>query len=94
MNRTLSSIAITTNALSLLALHSGLDAPGYDPGESFVTVFILLVWLIGNIILIYYLALAPRPIMKSKLDGLTLFFCTPVPFTLYFLIHYFFLTVR
>lgn len=83
-----------TNTLSLLALHSGLDALGYGPEESFMTVFMLLVWLIGNIILIYYLALAPRPIMKSKLDGLTLFFCTPIPFTMYFLVDYFFLTVR
>lgn len=88
MNRFIIKTAIIVNILSLLAIHSGISNTGHGAGAIVVIAFLVLVWLIGNTTLIYFLALTKGQIIKSKVDLITLLFCTPLPIVLYFSIFF------
>lgn len=88
MNHFIIKTAVIVNILSLLAFHSGISNTGHGAGAIVVIAFLVLVWLVGNTILIYYLALTKEQIIKSKVDLITLMFCTPLPLVLYFFIFF------
>jgi hypothetical protein len=79
MNKGLIKVALALNGVSLALLHSGLG--NYARGNVMIILLFILaiIWLIAFVALIYNVVLHKNQVIISKVDYISLLFCTPLP---------------
>lgn len=83
MNKRLIKAAFALNGISLLLLHSGLG--NYARGNGMIIILFILgiIWLLAFGALVYNLVLYKNQVIISKVDYISLLFCTPLPIIVY-----------
>jgi len=88
MNKGLIKVALTLNGVSLTILHSGLGNYARGHGMIIILFILAIIWLVALVALIYNVVLYKNQVIISKLDYISLFFCTPLPIIGYIYILY------
>lgn len=81
-------MALTLNSVSLALLHSGLGNYARGHGILIILFILAIIWSIALVALIYNVVLHKNKVIISKLDYISLLFCTPLPIIGYIYILY------
>ncbi len=88
MNKGLIKVALALNCVSLALLHSGLGNYARGNGMIILLFILAIIWIIAFVALISNVVLHKNQVIISKLDYISLLFCTPLPIIGYIFIMY------